>query len=286
MPSIVHAHRDFVLGFTLLTVMSGQWLACTSDSSPGPQGPDAGTADVPSSDSAPESRRDDAQVARTDGAQEAGSVTWTYHDKEVRLYLPAPTGKPLPVMMYLHACNNDNVWAGDWIVSALNDVEPCAVLLPTAPPAIDFTCADWGGTYDQAERQSLIDALALLDQVIDQHGFDRKRQYLYGESMGGEGVYRLLMDYPTRFAAAGVASGYTVDKGASQMAQTPLWIFHGSNDGLAAVDNARTIYKSILAAGGTKVKFTEYDGLDHVPAIQQARGEPGMITWLLGQQRN
>jgi predicted peptidase len=230
--------------------------------------------------------QDAADAGSSDAAQEAGSITWTYHDKEMRLYLPAPTGKPLPVMMYLHACNNDNVYAGDWIIAALNQVEPCAVLLPTAPPSMDYTCADWGGTYDQAERPNMIDALAVLDQVIQQYGFDAKRQYLYGESMGGEGVYRLLVDYPTRFAAAVSAAGYTVDKGASQMAQTPLWIFHGSDDATSPVDNARTIYQSILAAGGTQVIYTEYPGLDHVPAIEQARSEPGLFPWLLAKRRD
>jgi predicted peptidase len=221
----------------------------------------------------------------SDGLQGPGSITWTYHDKAMRLHLPASTGKPLPVMMYLHACHNVNVYAGDWIISALNDVEPCAVLLPTAPPAIDFTCADWGGTYDAAERPNLIDAVAMLDQVIDQYGFDRHRQYLYGESMGGEGVYRLLADYPTRFAAGVSAAGYTKDTGASQMAQTPLWIFHGAADGISPVDNARTIHQSILDAGGAQVKYTEYPDLDHVPAIEQARQEPGLFDWLVGQHR-
>jgi predicted peptidase len=204
----------------------------------------------------------------------------------MRLYLPAPTGKPLPVMMYLHACHNDNVYAGDWIVSALNDIEPCAVLFPTAPPTIDFTCADWGGTYDQNQRPNMVDAVAVLDQVIEQYGFDRQRQYLYGESMGGEGVYRLLMDAPTRFAAAVSAAGYTKDTGASQMAQTPLWIFHGAEDGTSPVDNARAITKSIRDAGGSKVKYTEYPDLDHVPAIQQARQEPGLFSWVLSQHRD
>ncbi len=74
--------------------------------------------------------------------------------------------------------------------------------LPTAPPSLDYTCADWGGTYDQAERPALIDALAVLDQVIQQHGFDARRQYVYGESMGGEGVYRLLVDYPASGSGA------------------------------------------------------------------------------------
>jgi len=283
-------HARLFSGLVLMALIFGQGLGCSSDGGSGVQGPSEdggwGGADTGSSAASHEVRAVDAQTPSADGLQGPGSITWTYHDKEMRLYLPAPTGKPLPVMMYLHACQNVNVYAGEWIVSALNDVEPCAVLLPTAPPAIDYTCADWGGTYDVAERPNLIDALAMLDQVSEQYGFDRKRQYLYGESMGGEGVYRLLMDDPTRFAAAVAAAGYTIDTGASQMAQTPLWIFHGSADGTASVGNARDIYQAIRDAGGTTVKYTEYADLDHVPAIQEARGEPGLFSWLLAQRRD
>jgi predicted peptidase len=221
-----------------------------------------------------------------DAGPEGGFVTWTYNEKAMGLYVPAPTGKPVPVAMYLHGCHNDNVYAGDWMIDALNAIEPCAVFLPTAPPSMDYMCADWGGTYDQDLRPNMIDALAVLDQVISHYGFDTKRQYLYGESMGGEGVYRLLMDFPTRFAAGVSAAGYTLDTGASQMAKTPLWIFHGSGDTTSPVENDRAIYQSILKAGGTQVKYTEYPDLEHVPGIEQARTEPGLFQWLLTQYRN
>jgi predicted peptidase len=188
--------------------------------------------------------------------------------------------------MYLHGCHNDPVYSEYWLISAVNELEPCAVFLPTAPP-LDDMCADWGGTYDTTSlRPAMIDALAELDRLLGQYGFDTKRQYLYGESMGGEGVYKLLVEFPTRFAGAVAAAGYTLDTGASEMAQTPLWIFHGSEDSISPVENDRAIYQSILDAGGTQVKYTEYPGLDHVPGIEQARLEPGLLEWLLAQRRN
>lgn len=220
-----------------------------------------------------------------DGAPETGFITWTYNATPMGLYVPAPTNKPLPVVMYLHGCHNDPVYSEYWLIPAVNAIEPCAVFLPTAPP-LDDQCADWGGTYDSSLRPAMIDALAELDRLIGQYGFDSKRQYLYGESMGGEGVYRLLVDFPTRFAAAVAAAGYTLNTGASQMAKTPLWIFHGSEDSISPVDNDRAIYQSILDAGGTQVKYTEYPGLDHVPGIEQARVEPGILEWLLTHRRN
>ena len=141
-------------------------------------------------------------AARSAAIDSVHFLTWTYMDAPMGLYLPPPTGKPLPVVMFLHPCNNDPVYEGLWINAALNAIEPTAIFLPTAPqtPNTQYSCADWGGTCDAAIRPQLQHALHELDSLIRVHGFDTTRQYLYGESMGGEGVYRLLMDFPTRFA--------------------------------------------------------------------------------------
>ena len=223
-------------------------------------------------------------TSQPDGGQQTGFITWTYNGQPVGMYVPAPTGKPLPIVMFLHGCTGDPIDPSFWMIEALNNIEPTALLLPFRP-ADDTTCSSWGGTYDDVERPGLVDALAQLDSVIAERGFDSKRQYAYGESMGGEGVYRLLFDWPTRFAGAISVAGYTVDKGAEQMAQTPLWIVHGADDTTSPVESDRTIYQSILDAGGTQVKYTEYPGLDHVPAIEQARTDPAFLEWLLAQRR-
>lgn len=218
-------------------------------------------------------------------SQESGFVTWTYRDATMGLYLPEPTGKPLPVLTYLHACNNDPVYSEYWIIAAANAMEPTAVFLPTAPPGTENLCADWGGTYDDALRPNMVNALAELDRLIEKYAFDAKRQYLYGESMGGEGVFKLLVEFPTRFTGAVAVAGYTLDAGATEMAQTPLWIFHGEKDSISPVENDRAIYQAIVDAGGTSVKYTEYPGLDHVPGIEEARTEAGLFDWLMDQRR-
>ena len=117
-------------------------------------------------------------------------ITWDYKETPMGLYLPEKTDKPLPVVMFLHGCNNNPVNSYLWIISALNAIEPCAVFLPTAPPTLNtpYPCADWGGTYDSNLRPQMINALHELDSLITFYGFDTQRQYLYGESMGGEGV--------------------------------------------------------------------------------------------------
>lgn len=221
-------------------------------------------------------------------ADSAQFLTWTYKSAPMGLYLPPASVQNPPIVMYLHYCTGNPVYSSFWIIPALNAIEPTAVFLPTAPAEVNtqYPCADWGGTYDQALRANMINALHELDSLIQVHHFDSSRVYIYGESMGGEGVYRLLMDFPYRFAGAVVASGYTENKGAKQMSYTPLWIFHGSNDELAGVSNARTIFQSIQDSGGTLVSYTEFEGLDHVTAMNRVHSEEGVLEWLLSKDRS
>lgn len=228
-----------------------------------------------------------ASAGRTAAGDTARFLTWTYKDAPMGLHLPAPTGKPMPVLMFLHGCNNDPVYSTHWIIAAANAIEPTAVFLPTAPvtPNTQYPCADWGGTYDAKIRSQMQNALHELDSLIKLHGLDTTRQYLYGESMGGEGVYRLLMDFPTRFAGAVDVAGYTPRKGAAQMANTPLWIWIGTEDEMSPIADARAIHEAIVQAGGKLVKFTEVPELGHVPAIELARTDTSLLAWLFDQVR-
>ncbi len=219
-------------------------------------------------------------------AGEPGFHSWTYNGQPVGFYLPETTDEPLPVVMFLHGCGGNPVDPNWWTIDALNAVEPCAVLLPYRPADESPTCSAWGGTYDDALRPAMVDALAGLDAVVARYGLDSERQYLHGESMGAEGVLALLVEYPSRFAGAVAVAGYTLDRGAEQMAQTPLWLLHGSGDTINPYSSIETIHQSILDVGGTLVKFTEYADMDHNPSIQAARMEPGLLEWLLAQRHD
>ena len=47
-------------------------------------------------------------------------ITWTYNETPMGLYLPEITDTPLPVVMFLHGCNNNPISRYHWIISALN----------------------------------------------------------------------------------------------------------------------------------------------------------------------
>ena len=67
------------------------------------------------------------------------------------------------------------------------------------------------------------------------------------------------------------------------MAKTSLWLVQGSADTVNPASSVETIHQSILDAGGTQVKFTEYQGLVHVQSIMHARTERCLLDWLLAQ---
>jgi len=196
---------------------------------------------------------------------------------------PADAGKKCPLVLYLHGFTGKPLSDRPWQIDELQKIEPCFVLVPTVPEA-DGASA-WGGTYDPDLRPSMRTVLALLDKIVKHYPIDPARVYLYGGSMGAEGVFLLLAREPGRFAGAIAVAGYTLDKGAANMARTPLWILHGSSDTLNATDSSRKIYASIRAAGGKLVRYTEYPGADHGTIWEIVRMEPGLLAWLLAQRR-
>jgi predicted peptidase len=232
-------------------------------------------------------------ASAVDGSKEL-FLTWAASSQDYALFVPAnPSGKPLPVVMYLHGAGNypGPTYRSFWIIDALNRIEPCAVFLPHHPYNEADQGAGWGGTYDADFRGSLKEALSELDAKIKQFGLDSERQYAYGDSMGGEAVYQLAAKLPGRFAGLIPIAGYTEIKNAAEMAQTAIWMVYSAGDmDWNVADSSRNIYKAILAAGGTRVKFTEYDsggtGMSaHMYAIDTARGDPKFLSWLLIQRK-
>jgi len=103
----------------------------------------------------------------------------------------------------------------------------------------------------------------------------------------------LMVKKPTLFAAAVAVAGYTLTVQADQMAQTPLWILHGGSDVYWDGDtpwyltvSSRNIYAAILAAGGMRVRYTEYPGLDHVSVWGRVEEQADIVPFMLAQNKS
>ena len=147
------------------------------------------------------------------------------------------------------------------------------------------------------------EALAALDNSIREFHGDRDRVYLTGLSMGGYGVWDMTAQHPGIFAAYVPISGgiYGPPKvpearvnlaadpnvrdpyaeTAKRIGTTPIWIFHGSDDGTVPVEESRKMAQALKAANAN-FRYTEYAGVGH-DAWDRAYAEPELVPWLLAQ---
>lgn len=145
-------------------------------------------------------------------------------------------------------------------------------------------------------------AMIALDRSLAEFHGDRHRVYLTGLSMGGHGTWHLALAHPDRFAALVVVCGGLLSHEtttavrqspltmnaqdpyaftANALRQIPIWIFHGTADGVIPVTESRRMAEELKNAGG-EVLFTELPGVGH-NAWDPAYGNAEMWTWLFDQ---
>lgn len=164
---------------------------------------------------------------------------------------------------------------------------PALVVMPQCRPGVWWT-------ESSMEEQ----ALAALEAAIQEFHGERRRVYLTGLSMGGYGAWSLAGRHPGVFAALAVICGgvvppsrvlppgQTVDRSrrvyqeaARRIGQTPVWVFHGSDDSVVPVSESRNMVEALQELGG-RVRYTEYPGIGH-NSWDRAYGEAELIPWLL-----
>ena len=233
-------------------------------------------------------------------ALDMGGRTYNY-----RVFVPADRdpNKKIPVMLYLHGSNrrgNDNR-------SQLLDIAalfeknppPFIVVFPQCPNELF-----WAG---DAMRQ----AMAALDQTVKEFNGDENRLYLAGYSMGGYGAWQAAVTYPNKFAAIVPIAGGILPNGqpseedkallspevrlaserpdvynafAQAIGNTPVWVFHGSQDEAVPVEGARKMVEALHKAGNPNVKYTELENVGH-GSVTAAFTEPTLYDWFVQQQR-
>ena len=128
-------------------------------------------------------------------------------------------------------------------------------------------------------------ALKALDKTIKEYKGDKNRLYLTGLSMGGFGSWGIASQHPDMFAAVvPCCGGGDPEKMASALINLPIWVFHGSSDGVVNVEQSRKMVKAIKDAGSSLIKYTEYEGVDH-NCWDRTYGDKEMTDWLFAQTR-
>jgi predicted peptidase len=188
--------------------------------------------------------------------------------------------KSYPLVMFLHGWNANQTTYLNWYSREVQDKHPCFVYTPKTP----VTWADWSGWNDYNLSEPMLAALHVLDSLEGKYSIDTNRLYVYGISMGGEGVFDLLHKLPGKFAAAMSICGGGQASWSENIAKTPLWMFHGSADEVNPPELTERVYKRLLELGAHKMKYTNYPGYGHA-IWDKAQAEPEFYTWIFSFSR-
>ncbi|MFZ0087578.1 MAG: alpha/beta hydrolase-fold protein [Candidatus Acidiferrales bacterium] len=210
---------------------------------------------------------------------------------QYRLFVPPgyDASQRYPIVLWLHGAagrGSDNFsqlsggnFAGSHIwTTAENQAKYHAFVLA---PQVDVT-KGWARPHTNTPPVAIRLALEILDTIEKKYSIDRAREYVAGQSMGGEGVWAALSIAPARFAAAIALCGYGDAYMIPRVAKVPVWIFQGEEDPVVPVSRARTWVAELRGAGAAP-KYTEYPSIGH-DAWDVAFQEPDLVTWLFSHR--
>jgi predicted peptidase len=207
-----------------------------------------------------------------------------------RLFVPPDydAAKKYPVVLWLHgaagrgADNFSQLAGGNFAGShfwttAENQAKYHAFVLA---PQVDVA-KGWARPHTNTPPVAIRLALEILDRMEKLYSIDRAREYVVGQSMGGEGVWAALSIAPRRFAAGIALCGYGDAYMIPRVAKVPVWIFQGEEDPLVPAARARQWIAELRKAGGTP-EYTEYPSIGH-NVWDVAFSEPRLAAWLFSQ---
>ena len=153
---------------------------------------------------------------------------------------------------------------------------PAFLFVPQCPKG-----SSWGGIPDIPSIDSLV--FETIKSLEVEFEIDEKRRYAIGISGGGYGSWYFISTRPEMFAAAIPICGGGDPKLAQNMADVPVWAFHGEKDRNVPVSGSRDMIEAIKKAGGNP-RYTEFPDAGH-NIWGQVYNTPGLLDWLFGQKR-
>jgi predicted peptidase len=202
--------------------------------------------------------------------------------------------KKYPMVLFLHGSGqrgNDNESQLVGVPKALTDSAgrvkyPCFIMVPQC--AKKYVWVKFPGFPASIKTTDLPTpsagaALAQLELFIKTLPIDKKRVYLTGYSMGGEGTFDFLTRRPGLFAAAIPICSVADTSRAKSISHIPLWAFHGDQDDVNDVKYTRLMIAELKKHGGKPI-YTEYPGIKH-NSWTKAYSEPDLFDWLFAQRR-
>ncbi|MBE6787023.1 MAG: hypothetical protein E7537_01595 [Ruminococcaceae bacterium] len=204
------------------------------------------------------------------------------------LFLPEnyEKSKQYPVILFLHGAGETGSDNEKQLKNLTNLFKYNGDLISTSILICPQTTGWWDldRAYAGDQGGSLGSALHLLEEIKSTYSCDSKRIYVMGLSMGGYATWDLLEKHGDIFAAGiPICGGGNSNNGAAYI-DIPIRIFHGTNDATVSFNSSKSMYNSIINAGGKKIKFIKLEGVGH-NAWDTAFSDRDTFSWLFAQNK-
>ena len=173
------------------------------------------------------------------------------------------------MMLWLHGAGHTDDDYRSWYQPEWQEQYPTIVLTPKCYKSqyddqrTELTRGAWGDSWVMVERWCIEMAFQALDSVLREYNIDTTKMHVAGSSLGAVGTLYVLASRPGMFASAYAESTAADPERADLVKDTPLWLFHGSDDPTIPVWQSRDMYHAIRDSGGRVVRYKEYRGIGH-----------------------
>ncbi|MBO4722146.1 MAG: dienelactone hydrolase family protein [Muribaculaceae bacterium] len=123
----------------------------------------------------------------------------------------------------------------------------------------------------------------IQDFITNHPNVDVTRIYITGYSAGGSGSWRMINDYQSMFAAAGIAAANPVMVTAENCKNTPVYAIAGSEDRIMNATRIENFVNQMVALGGDAL-FDLLEGKDHFGTCDTAFTNE-RLDWLFAHRR-
>ena len=215
-----------------------------------------------------------------------------------RFFMPLDydPSRKYPLLLFLHGAGergSDNEIQlkhviGDLLGASGAPAREAFLIVPQCPAGMQwverpFNCGVFHDSTNAASR-ALEAAVELVRQVIKRYSIDEEHVYAMGISMGGYATWYLLGHESGLFAGGVPICGGGDPATAPAIVPLAVHAFHSSDDNSVPVLGSRKMVKACIAAGGKRIRYTEYNYAGHGSWIPAAK-TPGLLEWLFDQAR-
>lgn len=125
---------------------------------------------------------------------------------------------------------------------------------------------------------------ALVREITETYPIDADAVSVTGLSMGGFGVFQMIMDYPYLFSAAAPLCGGGTAWRLNEVAHLPIRIYHGEKDGDVDCFYSKDAYNRLKKYGAADVSLFLYPDFGH-NIWDYVYNETDLLEWLISKRR-